>query len=159
MAHATALGAAISTTRRTAEAAALRVLLDHAMDDTDTPVVGLGDCNDSPNSNTLAIMTEQPSYRFYADSRSGRTRGKGLYAANALQALRSFRDVDYTHVHQGAVDILDHVLVSEQFYDHSEKRCWSFRDMKMWNDHIHGPEDSGASDHGVVTARFDWNKA
>ena len=157
-AHATALGAAISTIRRTAEAAALRVLLNLTLDDTNTPVAVLGDCNDSPNSNTLAILTDQPSYRFYADSRSGRTSDKGLYAASALQALRSFRDVDYTHVHKGEADILDHVLVSEQFYDHSEKRLWSFREMRVWNDHIPDHGDTAASDHGIVTARFDWNK-
>jgi endonuclease/exonuclease/phosphatase family metal-dependent hydrolase len=158
-AHATALGAAISTIRRTAESAALRIILNEVMAGSDVPVVVLGDYNDSPNSNTLGIVTERPSFRFFADSLSGRRSDRGLYIAGALQQLRSFRDVHYTHIYDGEYDSLDHVLVSEQFYDHSDKRIWSFREMRVWNDHL-GPEKTHpASDHGLVCARFDYNPA
>ena len=53
---------AISTIRRTAEAAALRVLLTSVMKGTQTPVLVLGDVNDGQHSNTLNILTEQPRY-------------------------------------------------------------------------------------------------
>ncbi len=157
--HATALGAAISTLRRTAEAAAARWLLNERMRDTDVPVVVLGDYNDSPNSNTLAIVTAQPSFRFYADSRAGWTSDRGLYVAGALQQLRSFRDVTYTHIYKGEYDSLDHILVSEQFYDYAQKRVWSFREMKVWNDHLGEDPPPGATDHGLVCAQFDYNPA
>ncbi|HYZ26505.1 MAG TPA: endonuclease/exonuclease/phosphatase family protein [Geminicoccaceae bacterium] len=157
--HSQALGAALSTIRRTAEAAALRTILNDVMRDTDVPVAVVGDFNDSPNSNTLAILTEQPSFRFYADSRAGRTTDRGLYVAGALQQLRSFRDVNYTHVYKGEHDSLDHVLVSEQFYDHSDKHLWTFREMRCWNDHLAEQHDPGATDHGLVRARFDYNRA
>lgn len=157
--HATALGNALSTIRRTAESAALRIILNGAMRDTDTPVVVVGDCNDAANSNTLAIMTEQPSFRFYADSRAGRTSDRGLYLAGAQQQLRSFRDVNYTHIYKGEYDSLDHVLASEQFYDHSAKRVWSFREMRIWNDHLPDEGEGGVSDHGLVCARYDYNPA
>lgn len=158
--HGQALGAALSTIRRTAEAAALRVLLNDVMRDTDTPVVVAGDCNDSPNSNTLAILTEQPSFRFYADSRAGRTTDRGLYNVGALQQLRSFRDVTYSHIYKGEHDTLDHVLVSEQFYDHARKRIWSFKEAHYWNDHLNAHESKGpASDHGLVSARFVYDPA
>ena len=155
--HSKALGAALSTIRRTAESAALRIILNDVMKCTDTPVVVVGDYNDAPNSNTLAIVTEQPSFRFYADSRAGRTSDKGLYNAGALQQLRSFRDVNYTYIHKGEFGSLDHILVSEQFYDHSQKRIWSFREMRIWNDHLMEPGEQGASDHGLVCAGFDYN--
>jgi endonuclease/exonuclease/phosphatase family metal-dependent hydrolase len=157
--HSQALGAALSTIRRTAEAAALRIILNAVMRDTDVPVAVVGDFNDSPNSNTLAILTEQPSFRFYADSRAGRTTDRGLYVAGALQQLRSFRDVNYTHIHKGEHDSLDHVLVSEQFYDHSDKHLWTFREMRCWNDHLGEEHDAATTDHGLVRARFDYNPA
>ena len=46
--HSQALGAALSTIRRTAEAAALRIILNEVMRDTDVPVAVVGDFNDSP---------------------------------------------------------------------------------------------------------------
>ena len=73
--------------------------------------------------------------------------------------LRSFRDINYTHIYKGEHDSLDHVLVYEQFYDHSEKRLWTFREMGCWNDHLVEDLEPGATDHGLVRARFDYNPA
>jgi len=156
--HAAALGAAISTIRRVAEAAALRIVLDRAMTGTDDPTVVLGDLNDGQLSSTLEILTGQPSYRLYADSTAARSSDKGLYTVATLQQLRSLRDVLYTHDFKGVQEVIDHVLVSEQFYDHSRRRIWSFRELRVWNDHVEDP-DPASSDHGVVTARFDWSPA
>lgn len=156
--HADALGAAISTIRRTAEAAALRVILNLTMTATDDPTVVLGDLNDGQLSNTLEILTGQPSYRLYADSAAARHSDRGLYTVATLQQLRSLRDVLYTHDFKGVQEVIDHALVSEQFYDHSQKRRWSFRELRVWNDHIEDA-DSASSDHGVVSARFDWSPA
>ncbi|NJL56583.1 endonuclease/exonuclease/phosphatase family protein [bacterium] len=154
--HSTALGSALSTIRRTAEAAALRIILTQQMKKTDTPFVVLGDLNDGQLSNTLSIITEQPSYRLYASSRRGSKSDVGLYAAGTLQALRSLSDVYYTHIYEGIREILDHVLVSEQFYAYSSKRVWSFREMRIWNDFIED-DDKVTSDHGVVRAYFDYD--
>lgn len=157
--HQAALGQALSTIRRTAESAALRIILSNVMNETVTPVVVAGDFNDAPNSNTLAIATAQPSYRLFADSRTGQNSDRGLYQASALNALNSFRDVDHTHVYKGEYDSLDHILVSEQFYDHSKNRVWSFRDQRVWNDFLPDHGAHGETDHGVVAARFDYNPA
>ena len=51
--HKPGLGAAISTIRRSAEAAALRMLISEELKNTDTPVVVLGDMNDAQLSNHL----------------------------------------------------------------------------------------------------------
>ena len=67
--HRNALGAAISTIRRTAEATALRVLLTQVMKGTQTPVVVLGDLNDGAHSNPT---TSSPSSRAtWSGSRAG----------------------------------------------------------------------------------------
>lgn len=162
-AHSVALGAALSTIRRTAEAAALRVILNKAMRGNDRPVVLLGDLNDGDDSNTLAILTEQPGYRFYYSSRSGNSSDRGLYSCSYLQALSDFRDVSYSHLYKGRREMLDHVLVSEQFYDYSKKAVWTFRDQRIWNDQLVEDRPSGnasrATDHGLVRARFNWKSS
>ncbi len=151
--HQEAIGSAISTMRRTAEAAALRVLLTQQMKKTDQPVVVLGDLNDGQLSNTLSIITQQPPRRMYESSRVGNRNAMGLYTASVLQQMRSLRDVYYTHEFKGVQEVIDHVLVSEQFYDHSDRRIWSFQEMRVWNDYVEDA-DKSSSDHGVVCAQF-----
>jgi Endonuclease/Exonuclease/phosphatase family len=153
--HAEAIGAALATIRRTAEAAALRVLLTSVLKGSKTPVIVLGDVNDGQHSNTVNILTEQPKY-LVGDARGGAD--NGLYTAQTLQELRDSRDVYYTHVHQDLRESLDHVLVSEQFYDHSRNRLWLFDGLMINNDHLNDEDHrrTGTGDHGVVKVSFRW---
>ncbi len=153
-------GAALSTIRRTAEASALRMILTDRMKGTDTPVMVLGDLNDGNQSNTLNILTEQPRYLLGVDARGGRD--TSLYTTNRLQQYRSDRDVYYTHVFEDTRESLDHIVVSEQFYDHSRKREWIFKGMTVHNDHLNDEEfeDSiGSTDHGIVKSTFQYSPA
>lgn len=156
--HADALGSALATIRRTAEATALRILLTKAMKETMTPVLVLGDLNDGQHSNTLNILTEQPRY-LVGESRGGVD--TGLYTAQTLQEYRDTRDVYYTHVHNDLRESLDHVLVSEQFYDNSRRRLWLFDGLMINNDHLNeeNHRDAGTGDHGVVRVDFAWRPA
>lgn len=151
--HATAIGAALSTIQRTAEATALRVLLTEVMKGTVTPVIVLGDINDGQHSNTVNIITEQPRY-LVGDARGGAD--VGLYTAQTLQEYRDTRDVYYTHVHADLRESLDHVLVSEQFYDNSRRRLWVFDGLAIDNDHLNVDDHraAGTGDHGVVKVTF-----
>ncbi|MEO0497031.1 MAG: endonuclease/exonuclease/phosphatase family protein [Pseudomonadota bacterium] len=153
--HRTALGYAISTIRRTAEAAALRVLITKITKKSDAPVVVLGDMNDGTASNTLNILTEQPSFLPPLSKGGG---DNDLYATQTLQEYRSIKDVYYTHVYERQRESLDHILVSEQFYDNSRKRLWRFDEMIVENDHLNVDDhkESGTSDHGVIRAQFRW---
>jgi predicted extracellular nuclease len=156
--HATALGAGISTIRRTAEAVALRMLLTGVMKDTSTPVLVLGDINDGQHSNTANILTEQPGYLV-----GGSVGGvdNGLYTAQTLQEYRDTRDVYYTHVHQDLRESLDHILLSEQFYDNSRRRLWLFDGLVINNDHLNyeNQKTVGSTDHGVVQVYFKYAPA
>ena len=159
--HRTAIGAALSTIRRTAEAAALRVLLTEATKGTVTPVIVLGDLNDGQLSNTLNILTEQPRY-LVGDSRGGGD--IALYSGQTLQEYRDTRDVYYTHVHNDMRESLDHVLVSEQFYDNSHRRLWLFDGLVIYNDHLNDTTSAdhkrkGTGDHGLVKVTFRWRPA
>lgn len=156
--HATAIGYALSTIRRTAEATALRVLVTQITKTTTTPVVILGDMNDGKDSNTLNALTEQPRYLTALSTGGG---DNALYTAQVLQEYRSIRDVYYTHIYQDQHDSLDHILVSEQFYDNSKRRLWRFDDMLVLNDHLNWDDHktSGSNDHGIILARFKWQPA
>jgi endonuclease/exonuclease/phosphatase family metal-dependent hydrolase len=162
--HASRAKSALAHIRRVMEAGALRVMLDDMMkseeDDDISPVVVIGDLNDDTMSVTNELISDQPTYRVVQQSRAGLTSDKGLYSVERLQQFRSMRHVYYTHVYKNKRESLDHVLVSEEFYDHSRKRLWSFREMEVINDHLNREdfeETLGASDHGIVRAFFDWN--
>ncbi len=75
-----------------------------------------------------------------------------------LQEYRSLRDVYYTHIYQNSLESLDHILVSQEFYDQSKKRLWLFRGMEIINDHLNDEnhKETGTTDHGVVKATFEY---
>lgn len=150
--HATAIGSALSTIRRTAEAAALRVLLTTVMKGTTTPVIVIGDVNDGQHSNTLNILTEQPTY-LVGDSRAVSTVG---FTPPKRCSSIAIPDVYYTHVHNSLRESLDHILVSEQFYDNSRRRLWLFDGLTIDNDHLNTEDHraTGTGDHGIVKVSF-----
>lgn len=151
--HHTALGAAVSTIRRTAEAAAMRVILNLTMKHTDEPVIVMGDINDGQGSNTQNILTEQPGYLF-GDARGGGD--TALYSAQIMQEFRDTRDVLYSYSYKGMKESLDHILFSQEFYDQSKKRRWLFDELFVNNDHLNQDdhEESGTNDHGIIKASF-----
>ncbi len=157
--HSAHLGYAVSTIRRTAEAAALRMILTDEMKGNDNPVIVIGDLNDSQLSNTLNIVTGQPNYLLSGLSLGGSD--TALYLTATLQKYRSLRDVYYTHIYQNIRESLDHIVVSQEFYDNSRKRLWAFKGMDVQNDHLNADEHKidGTSDHGIVRATFEYRPA
>lgn len=151
--HADALGDALSTIRRISEAAAFRIILNKLLKNSKTPVVVLGDFNDGVTSNALSLITTQAKYRLYSDSRVGIHSDKGLYSSSIMQNFRSIRDSVYTYAHDGMKDTIDHILFSEQFYDFSKNKLWTFMKMEAWNDHV-GDEKPYTSDHGILKTTF-----
>lgn len=151
--HHGALGAAVSTIRRTAEAAAMRVILNLVMKNNNEPVIVMGDINDGQNSNTQNILTEQPGYLF-GDSRGGGD--TALYSAQIMQEFRDTRDVFYTYSYKGMKESLDHILFSQEFYDQSKKRRWMFDGLFVNNDHLNhdNHNENGTNDHGIMKAKF-----
>lgn len=151
----------VSHVRRMVEAGAFRAILDAEMRGNDTPVVVLGDLNDGTTAISTELLSGNPGYRFFAKSTAGLKSDAGLYTVEKLQQLRSFRHVYYTYVFQNQMESLDHIMVSDSFYDHSSIRKWSFREMRVHNDQLTATDAErkrlGYNDHGIVVARFDWN--
>ncbi len=153
--HSGAIGAAISTIRRTAEATALRILLTEQIKGNNKPAVIMGDINDGQHSNTANILTTQPKYL------AGDSTGGGdiaLYTAQTLQEYRDTRDVYYTYVYEGLRESLDHIFVTQELYDNSKKRVWLFQDLVIMNDHLNfgDQKGNGFTDHGIVKATFKY---
>ena len=143
-----AVGSAISTIRRTAEATALRMILIDHMEGADTPTVVIGDLNDDSLSNTVNIITDQPKM-----TKNSRGSDKSLYSTLFLQQLQSFRDVFYSHEYKNHLGVLDHILVSEEFFEHSTDAIWEHEDTRIWNDHV-GDKNPHSTDHGIVKSSF-----
>ena len=159
--HRRALGEALSAIRRTAEATALRVHLNMLLEGSDEPVVIAGDLNDGHLSTTAQIISAQPPVKLFTASTIGSAPTKaqdvGMYSAQMLQEYRSVRDVYYTYEHESLLESLDHIFVSEEFYEHSPKALWTFRELIVLNDHVHTRKnnDKVVSDHGVILVKFD----
>jgi predicted extracellular nuclease len=130
-------------------------MLTEQMKGTRTPVIVLGDINDGQHSNTTNILTEQPRY-LVGDSMGGGD--VSLYTVQTLQEYRSTRDVYYTHIFHDVMESLDHILVSEEFYDNSRRRIWMFDGMSVNNDHLNFEDHkaTGTNDHGVICATFKY---
>lgn len=85
-----AIGGALSTIRRTAEATAQRTILTQEMKGTDTPVVVIADLDAGHHSNRLNILSGQPRVLAALAEGGGET---DLHAARTQQQYRSQTDV------------------------------------------------------------------
>ncbi len=133
---------------RAGEALALRLKVVALLHRTRAPLVLMGDLNDSPHSVTTQLIaaTSQVAY-----DRSARD--TALYSAWDVQgeaALR--RDVAYSHIHQGYPEVLDQILVSEEFVTTSRQALGDVRRVEVFNDHLFEGRDRSLSDHGFVRA-------
>lgn len=133
---------------RAGEALALRLKVVELLHRTRLPLVLMGDLNDSPHSVTTQLIaaTSQVAYDKGA-------RDHALYSAWDVQgegALR--RDVAFSHIHQGYPEVLDQVLVSEEFVASSRRAIGDVRRVEVFNDHLFEGRDRSRSDHGFVRA-------
>jgi predicted extracellular nuclease len=133
---------------RAAEALALRLKVVELLHRTRLPLVLMGDLNDSPHSVTTQLIAATHQVAFDKGARD-----HALFSAWDVQgdaALR--RDVAYSHIHQGYPEVLDQVLVSEEFVASSRVSLGDVRRVEVFNDHLHEGRDRSRSDHGFVRA-------
>jgi predicted extracellular nuclease len=143
-----ALGSLRSLIMRAGEALALRLKVVELLHRTRLPLIVMGDLNDGPHSVTTQLIaaTSQTAYDKGA-------RDNALYSAWDVMgeaALR--RDVAYSHIHQGYPEVLDQMLVSEEFVATSRSSIGDVRRVEVFNDHLFEGRDRSRSDHGFVRA-------
>ena len=161
--HARTLGVVLSTARRTAEAGALRVLLEQATLPAARPLVVMGDVNDSLGSAVHAILTGDPPWQPDAKVQASARPEAALYPVSAFIDPRGPAGLRPTYVFDGRYDALDHIFVSTHFHPHARARQWGFRDLRVLNDHLdeRGSDEASRvmSDHGALAATFTWDPA
>ncbi len=158
-----ALGHARSLILRTAETTAMRHILLDTLEGTYDPVIVMGDFNDGETAVTSKIMSGSPPWRNQRRDDKQRIWDVLLYNSKDIQARQSFRDVYYTHIHNGHYDSLDHIMVSQEFVRQNPSRVGYVEYVKNFNDHLIDQTLSNdkipkwKSDHGqvVITIHLD----
>ena len=136
-----------SLMRRGADSIAIRHYLNAILQRNHQPCNITGDFND----HAYAVSTQMIAG-------SGRF-GKSFYDFQLFDAMRiqtkndPQRYVAYTFIHDGALEVLDHMLVSEEFHTESRHQIAQVREVYSLNDHLHSrPRE--ASDHGQTVAQL-----
>ncbi len=133
---------------RAGEALALRLKVVELLHRTRLPLIVMGDLNDSPHSVTTQLIAATSQTVFDKGARD-----HALYSAWDVMgeaALR--RDVAFSHIHQGYPEVLDQMLVSEEFVATSRASIGDVRRVEVFNDHLFEGRDRSRSDHGFVRA-------
>ena len=125
----------------------MRCIVIDVLKRTHEPLIVMGDFNDGPHSVTTQMVaaTQEVAYDKAA-------RDVALFNAYEVQSTPLKRDVAYSHIHQGAPETLDQILVSEEFLPHSRHSIGDVRHVDYFNDHLHEGKDKSRSDHGFVRA-------
>ena len=149
-----AQGSLRSLIMRGAEAVAVRMRVIEMLRRTREPLVMMGDLNDSPHSVTTQLVanTSQVAY------------DRGAYDCALFSAwdvlgdntLR--RDVAFSHIHQGFPEVLDQILVSEEFTAQSRRAIGEVLRIEVFNDHLFEGRSRVKSDHGFVRALIRWEQ-
>ena len=136
-----------SLMRRGTDSVAIRHYLNGLLQRNQEPCIITGDFND--HAHAVSTQMIAGTGRF----------GKSFYDFQLFDASRiqtrndPQRYINYTYIHDGAYEVLDHVLVSEEFHPESRHQIAQVREVFNLNDHIHtrSPE---TSDHGQTVAGF-----
>ncbi len=133
---------------RGAEAAAMRCIVIDVLRRTHEPLIVMGDFNDGPHSVTTQMIAATNEVAYDKGARD--TALFNAYEVQGDLALR--RDVAYSHIHQGYPEVLDQILVSEEFLYNSRNSIGDVRRVDYFNDHLQEGKDRARSDHGFVRA-------
>lgn len=136
-----------SLLRRGVDALGLRTLLTMQARSTHLPTVVMGDFNDIANATSTQMVMGLGQYPTNGhDNR--------LFDCARIQSQHALQnEVGYTHMHDGNYEIIDHILVSEEFNPASPHAIGEVIDVRYLNDHMVFRE-SHMSDHGAVLARI-----
>jgi endonuclease/exonuclease/phosphatase family metal-dependent hydrolase len=158
--QAVAIGTALALVQRAAEAAALRWLLVQEMANNHRPVVLVGDLNDVVHSVSGEIITGATPWRKLAHEQKEKIWDVLLWSTNEIQVRNSDRDVTYSHIFNGRYEVLDHVMVSQEFNRANPGHTGYVMYLQIFNDHLTDEtlsdvrRDGTKSDHGQVVAHI-----
>ncbi|MGV3653551.1 MAG: endonuclease/exonuclease/phosphatase family protein [Noviherbaspirillum sp.] len=136
-----------SLIRRSGEALGLRYLLTDFAAGKRVPLVVMGDFNDVAGAmaTQLVLGTGRPVAAGFDDR---------MFDSQGIQAAPcAVRAPAFTHLRDGVGEVIDHILVSEDFHPASSHAIGEVMEVSYMNDHLELGETAG-SDHGAVLARI-----
>lgn len=156
-----ALGSLRAQLIRSLEATALRARIIEDLKDKQQPLIVLGDLNDIVESTSTQIIAGQAPHFRWPTKIKRMYWDVLLYSTNTIQTRQDLKDFGYTHIHHGNRDVLDHILVSQEFYHRNSKRIGKVTYQHIFNDHLFDwsltarEADRTMSDHGIPVAEIE----
>ena len=141
---------------RASEAVALRSILMENLLNKKSPVVVMGDGNDTGLSVTTRLLTGEPPFRTMPMNVKKNIWDVLLYQVQDIQARNSYNDYYYTHIHNGHYEALDHIMVSEELVGENPESIGRVSYVKLYNDHLidntltNEKTKCWKTDHGLV---------
>jgi len=132
-------GSVRSLVQRSCEAAALRYLILEEIQNSDTPLILMGDLNDASHAVTSELLQGNQAQKRYPDEVKAKLWDIFLYSCQDIQIRRSYKDVYYTHLHNSHYESLDHILVSQEFVNENPKHLGWVEYLRLYNDHLLDP--------------------
>lgn len=148
---------------RTAEAIALRIYLVKLLQNTDHPVIVLGDVNDGGLAFTSQIITGDPPGKYQSFAQKRQAWDVLLYSVKEIQEKQSHNSFLYTHIHNGYYENLDHILVSQEWVSRNPRSIGRVKYVTVFNDHLLDETlcdeklPCWKSDHGQLVATLTVN--
>lgn len=160
-----ARGAIRSLLLRGAEAAALRALIVSVIhspipDQRGEPCIVFGDLNDGISSVTTAVVGGEPPFFRLKPEQKQRIWDVLLYNVFDIQARRSLESFAFSHIWNGRHELLDHILVSQEFVREFPNRIGEVLNARVLTDHLvdetltRDRKTRIHSDHGVPVAEI-----
>lgn len=135
---------------RAAEAAAIRMTIIKRLLHTREPLILLGDMNDVTNSVTTQLMSETSEVNYDKSLRD-----VALFDAALVQArVDAMKEVAYSHIYQGVPEVIDQLMVSEEFLASSKFAKGQVEQVDYFNDHLKWDFSDKATDHGIIRAKI-----
>ncbi|WP_201536115.1 endonuclease/exonuclease/phosphatase family protein [Psychrobacter ciconiae] len=135
---------------RAAEAASIRMLIVKHLFQTREPLILLGDMNDVTNSVTTQLMSETNEVNYDKSMRD-----TALFDAALVQTrVNAMKEVAYSHIYQGAPEVIDQLLVSEEFLSSSKFAKGYVEQVDYFNDHLKWDFADRVTDHGIIRAKI-----
>ena len=153
-----AIGQTRSLLKRAIEASGLRKLILDEMAKNNSPMILIGDLNDSTRSVTTNIISGPSPFKFDPIVVKKRHWDRALYSAFDIISQKSFKTNWPTHIYRGHYEELDHIYISQEFFFRNSERIGDLDFVHVLDDHLKDSTLSRdrlpkwQSDHGQVVA-------
>lgn len=142
-----ALFTGVALLKRTAEAVALRFLINALITGNDVPLILLGDFNDGPQAETNRILTGPEELSLARPDRFDDVR---LY--NLVEYIPA--DRRYSRIYRSNREMIDHLMVSYELIFHQQVVDSFVEPITSIDQSVRRRQDATFPDHAPVFARF-----